>query len=215
MVADNDYTGTVQRVKSSCLASLEATNIRINSAGIETFLSNLTEEDYLKFYLEHGYRFPLNFSSLAEELNFMTVVSLLNFLSAYRVELHALGGKGAFDTIRRFCLSAFLANEDVALLSAKGMATLTEAKTAELLDISLYTEKKHETLPVTLSERNPDAVEIVGLVKGACNRTGSILLQAGCSDLGNWMMKTLDAGKELSAESRTDHLVHAVSTRPT
>lgn len=168
------------------------------------------EEDYLKFYMEHGYRFPLNFSSIAEELNFMSIVSLLNFLSAYRVELHALGGKGAFDTIRRFCLSAFLASEDVPILSSKGLATLTEVTTAELLGISLYTEKKHETLPVTLSERNPDAVEIVGLVKGACNRTGGILLKAGSADLGNWMMKTLDAGKELEAEARTDHLVHAV-----
>ena len=57
-------TSFLDEVKTSCRESLQHTGIQINDDGIREFLRNLDEQDYRKFYQEHGARFPLKYSSV-------------------------------------------------------------------------------------------------------------------------------------------------------
>jgi len=198
----------IEQVKKSCLESLSHSGIKLNEQGMRSFLKNLDRADWDKHYQEHGARFPLNYDGALDELNFLSILTILNFLSAYRIPLHKRTGQGAYDAVRRFVLSCYLSGHDDAdtsPLTAKGMAGLSEAKTAEYLKLEIYVEKDHPTLPVKLGERDPEAVEIVGLVQKVMNETGEILLALKKKDLGAFVADVLREGKD--DESRTDLLV--------
>lgn len=109
-------------------------------------------------------------------------------------------------------MAAFLDNEEGhSPLGAKGMATLSEAKTAELLGLPLMSEKAHESLPgVTIGERIPEAVEIVGLVRSVLNETGAVLVEKGYASLGRFLEETLQHAASESPDARADTMVQAV-----
>ena len=142
-----------------------------------------------------------------------SILTLLNFLSAYRVTLHKRTGRGAYDTIRRFMMGCFLqaGGDGESPLSAKGMAGLSESAVSDMLDLPILTEKDHQTLPVKIGERDPEAVEIVGLVLKAMNETGAILLQKGHADLGSFVADMLRKAEAQTSAERTNTLVQAVS----
>lgn len=110
-------------------------------------------------------------------------------------------------------MAAFLdADAGPSPLSAQGMATLSEAKTAELLGLPLMSEKAHESLPgVTVGQRIPEAVEIVHLVRSVLNETGAILVKQGYATLGNFVVETLEHAASQTPDQRAEILVQAVS----
>lgn len=143
-----------------------------------------------------------------------SILTILNFLSAYRIQLHKRTGQGAYDTIRRFVMSCYLAQVQGELenpLSASGMAHLSEHITAEFLRLPLMSEKDHPTLPMKIGEPDKEAKEIVQLVTGVMNETGEILLKLGKPNLGAWVVDTLNQTKELTAEQRASYLVKALA----
>lgn len=93
-------------------------------------------------------------------------------------------------------------------MTAKGMARLSEGRTAEFLKLELLVEKDHPTMPIKIGERDPDVVEIAGLVQKVMNETGEILLRLGKKDLGSFVADVLREGKD--EESRADLLVRKV-----
>ena len=58
-------------------------------------LSPAFTSTYQRLRYAHGMSLPLNFDSVAQELNVLSVLSLLNFASGYRVPLHRATGRGA------------------------------------------------------------------------------------------------------------------------
>lgn len=103
-------------------------------------------------------------------------------------------------------------DEGASPLTAKGMSALTESTTAELLGIPIIKETPHESLPgVTVGQRMPDAVEVVGLVQGVLNETGAILQKKGFQTLGDFVEDVLKQAASETPEKRGDQLVQAVS----
>lgn len=149
-----------------------------------------------------------------DELNFLSILTILNFLSAYRIALHERTGQGAYDGIRRFVLGCYISSmqeERTSPLMAEGMVNLTEHRVSELLNVPVMVEKDHPTLPVKIGERDAEATEIVGLVLQTMQETGGILQKQGKKDLGTWVADTLRQTEQMSAGERTNYLVKQVS----
>jgi hypothetical protein len=146
----------------------------------------------------HGLAFPLNFPSPLSELNFLSILALLNIASGYRVPLHQETGRGAWDSIRTFVFGLYLSSAtdgEGDLLSARGMQTLSEAKIAELLGVSLHTDKQHESIKgLTISQIGGPGWELVQLLKMLLDETGKALVDRGYPNLGSFVAEALKEG---------------------
>lgn len=89
-------TGTfVEAVRTSCRALTEKSDkVKISKQGIDRFLSELDKKQYEELSYDSSVILPLKFSTMEEELNFISVINLLNFGSGYRLELHKYAGRG-------------------------------------------------------------------------------------------------------------------------
>ena len=165
-----------------------------------------------------GLKFPLKFSSYLDELNVLSVLSLLNFGSGYRAPLHAATGRGAWDTMRALVLSLYLgsATGEGDLLSAKGMQKISLVMVAELLRIDLHVERPHGTLPgVTIGELGGPLHELVKLITDVLNETGRLLVEYGYPNLGSFVLAALEEGKKAGDEALEVVLEHKAYSRVT
>lgn len=146
----------------------------------------------------HGLHFPLKFPSVLSELNFLSVLCLLNFASGYRVPLHEQTGRGAWDNIRALTFGMYLSSvtgEDD-LLSAKSMKAVTPQQVAELMSVKIYVERSHETIPgVTVGELGGPVYDLVKLISTTLNETGEILGQSGMPNLGSFVLRSLTSNR--------------------
>jgi hypothetical protein len=163
---------------------------------------------------------PLKFSTVSAELNVISVLSLLNFASGYRMPLRNATGRGAWDTMRYLVLALYLeSNSNENLLSAKGMAHIDVTKIATLLNINIHTESAHPTIPgLVVGEMGGPLFEICDLIRSVLNETGSILLQQGYPDFGSFVLecfkegsKTPDMALDIIVERVGLHLIQAGS----
>jgi hypothetical protein len=152
----------------------------------------------------HGLALPLNFPSPLSELNLLSILALLNIASGYRVPLHRETGRGAWDSIRAFVLGLYLSSAtdgEGDLLSARGMQTLGEAKLAELLGVSLHTERQHDTIQgLTVGQIGGPGWELVQLLKTLLHETGKILVNGGYPNLGSFVAEALKEGERAARE---------------
>lgn len=150
---------------------------------------------------------PLNFASHLDELNFISVLSLLNFASGYRAPLHAQTRRGAWDSIRALMFSLYISSSsDGDHLSARGLQSLSDAKIAELMGIDLHVERPHESIPgLTIGELGGPLYDLVKLITGALNETGSILVKSGYPNLASFVVEALKEGaRKSSSDSECD-----------
>ncbi len=152
----------------------------------------------------HGLALPLNFPSPLSELNLLSILALLNIASGYRVSLHRATGRGAWDSIRAFVYGLYLSSASDGegdLLSARGMQTLSEAKIAELLGVSLHIERQHESIQgLTIGEVGGPGWELVQLLRTLLTETGKILVDGGYPNLGSFVAESLKEGEKASRE---------------
>lgn len=141
----------------------------------------------------HGLSLPLKFSSCLDELNFLSVLSLLNFGSGFRVPLHAQSGRGAWDSIRALTFSLYITSPSEGdLLSAQGMRTLSAAKIADHMHLNLYVERPHTQIPgVTVGELGGPLRKLVEMIAAVLNETGEILDNFGYKNLGSFVAEAL------------------------
>jgi hypothetical protein len=142
----------------------------------------------------HGLKFPLKFSSALDELNFISTLSLLNFASGYRIPLHTASGRGAWDSIRAFVLSLYLASssDGVDLLSAKAIQAIETMKVAELMNLNVHVEQPHESIPgITIGKLGGPLYDLVKLITATLNETGECLIRMGYPNLGSFVAEAL------------------------
>ena len=124
--------------------------------------------------------------------------------SGYRAPLHREIGRGAWDSIRAFVFGLYLSSESDGegnFLSAMGMQTLSEAKIAELLGVSLHTERQHEHIPgLTISQVGGPGWELVQLLKTLLDETGKVLVNGGYPNLGSFVAEALKEGARVAQE---------------
>jgi hypothetical protein len=142
---------------------------------------------------------PLQFSSDLDEINLISLLSLLNFAHGYRVPLRKATGRGAYDSIRALIFGLYLtsSNEDD-LMSSKGIASISKARVADLMQLTnfIYIEKPHPTIPVVkVGELGGPLYELVGLITDVLNETGKILVSQGYQTLGAFVLEALKKGE--------------------
>ncbi|KAJ7647502.1 hypothetical protein FB45DRAFT_893607 [Roridomyces roridus] len=154
----------------------------------------------------HGLAMPLNFASVGAELNVLSLLSVLNFASGFRVPLHVATGRGAWDCMRAFVFSLFItSSSEEDLLSARGIQSISQGKVAELMGVNIHVERPHETLQhVTIGELGGPLYDLVKLVTRVLNETGEILVNMGYPDLGFFVLEALKDGHKAQL-SKGDH----------
>ncbi|KAH7915229.1 hypothetical protein BJ138DRAFT_1077926 [Hygrophoropsis aurantiaca] len=207
----------VAAVKESCSALRQKANISVKPEAIRRLLlSPAFLNSFKRVSVSHGLAFPLKFPTLLSELNFLSILSLLNFASGYRVPLHEQTGRGAWDNIRAFTFSLFIssATGSGSLLSAAGMQTISEQQVAEIMGVSVHIERPHETIPgVTVGELSGPMFELVRRISATLKETGEVLQQAGYPDLGSFVaecLKERSSGTSASLDATLEKLVRAI-----
>jgi len=210
----------VYTIRQSCNLARTSANILVRSAvlsltshqGSHSYIQQLHQGSvprllksplFLKTYKtlseSHGVAMPLQFPSVAAEVNLITLLSILNFGHAYRVPLKEATGRGAYDTMRAFIFGLYLSSSDGDdLLSAEGLKGLTRGRVADLMQLTghLHVEKAHPTIPgLTVGELRGPLNELVNEVTRVLNETGSILLAKGYSYLGDFVLDALNKGQ--------------------
>ncbi|KAJ3864091.1 hypothetical protein EV359DRAFT_81765 [Lentinula novae-zelandiae] len=190
-------------IRSSSRALRESANITISQPAIERLLkSPVFLTSFQRVSAQHGLALPLKFSSPLDELNVISILSLLNFGSGYRIPLHTETGRGAWDNIRLLVFSIFIGGSEEDLLSAKGMQQLNEAKVAELMRINVYIEKPHTEIPgVTVGELGGPLYELVKLISQVLVETGQLLEEAGYPCLGAFVVEALKEGARVTKQT--------------
>ncbi|KAJ8077034.1 hypothetical protein PM082_001457 [Marasmius tenuissimus] len=195
----------LQVVRTSARKIRESSQIKISQEDVKRLiLSPAFTSTFQRISQQHGLALPLNFSSPIAELNLISILSLLNFASGYRLALHEATKRGAWDNIRALVFGLYIssASDEGDLMSAKGMAVISEAKVAELLRVDIYVEKPHSTiLGVTVGELGGPLYDLVKLITGVLNETGKILLDSGYPDLGTFVAESLKEGARVKSSS--------------
>ncbi|KIJ67591.1 hypothetical protein HYDPIDRAFT_108450 [Hydnomerulius pinastri MD-312] len=206
----------VEAVRQSCKQLREAQDIEVTDEAIKRLLfspSFLTT--FKRVSGHHGLNFPLNFPSSISELNFLSVLSLLNFASGYRVPLHEQTGRGAWDNIRALAFGLYIssATGQGDLLSAKGMQSVTPQQIAELMSVKIHIERPHDKIQgITVGELGGPIYEVVNLISKTLNETGELLLKhSEGMDLGTFVLQSLQRARAKSNKGPnaiTDAVLH-------
>ncbi|KAI0071736.1 hypothetical protein K474DRAFT_1668676 [Panus rudis PR-1116 ss-1] len=191
----------VEAVRETSRKARENANITVSPEAINRFLfSPAFTQTFSRLRTAHGMALPLNFPSVLAELNLLSILSLLNFASGYRVPLHTATGRGAFDTIRAFVFSMYISAEvEGDHLSAEGMKSLDEGKVARLMGVEgqIHTERPHESIPgVQVGELGGPLWEVVQLVTKVMKETGEVLVKGGYPNLGAFVLEALKDGEK-------------------
>ncbi|KAF8520377.1 hypothetical protein BU17DRAFT_75631 [Hysterangium stoloniferum] len=194
--------GYIDAIRSSSRALRETSGVIISHDAIHRFLhSKALASTFKKLSQSHGLALPLNFPSQLAELNVISVLSLVNIGSGYRIPLHAHTGRGAWDSIRALILSLFItssAEDGGDLLSATGLKSITTGKVASLMNVPTHTEKPHEQIPgVVVGELGGPLYDLVKIITSILNETGDILESQGYPDLGSFVLESLKEGERV------------------
>ncbi|KAI7889602.1 uncharacterized protein EV154DRAFT_423632 [Mucor mucedo] len=175
----------VEAVRTSCRAFVADSPVKVSGQGIELFLEKLDRLQYLELSNDVTIKMPLKFDTVHDEMNFITVIDLLNFGSGYRVPLHAMVDRGAFDTIRFGAMSFHIGGTP---MDAETFKKMTVFQVAEIFQLPIDREVRHETLDfVTLTqptELRPFADGLTSVI----NTTGEYLVEHGYKDLAQFIM---------------------------
>lgn len=196
-------------IRESARKARESSGITVSHEAIRALLhSSAFQDTFQTLSTAHGLTLPLNFPSPLSELNLLSLLSLINFGSGYRIPLHEATGRGAWDSIRCIILSLFIssaAEDGSDNLSARAIKEISIARVAEMMNVSLHIERPHESIPgVTVGELGGPLYELVKLVTDVLNETGGILVDQGYPDLGSFVLESLKESKRLSKENEVD-----------
>ncbi|CAO3650889.1 unnamed protein product [Cunninghamella echinulata] len=164
-------------------------------------------------------RMPVQFDTLAAEINFICFIDLLNFGSGYRLPLHELAGRGAFDTIRYGAMSFHIGGTP---FSAAKFKSITVQDIASIFQFPIEKEVHPPNMPfVTLVEPN-DLKPFAQGITDVLNSTGTFLEEHGYQDLAAFILDITKPSnnKSPSASNLVEQLIRAfpglqdISTTP-
>lgn len=203
---------TLAALRPSCAAAAERAHLRIDRAAVDRFLRGIDKSEYEVLCKQHGLSFPLRFASLADEVNFVAVLALLNAFSGYRVEFHRTTGHGAYDCIRRILLGLYLSESD-APLGTDALANVSASQLAEILGVPTHTEAPHPKLPfVTVGTVGGPLHEPLSMAARACNDVAAFLRSARAASLGTYLLAACaDAAVADDADS---YLLEVIASVP-
>ncbi|KAJ2955106.1 hypothetical protein NQZ79_g8844 [Umbelopsis isabellina] len=175
----------IQAVRSSCREAVEKSELQISKEGVTAFIANLEKHQYEELAIDTPIRMPVRFDSMAQELNFIALIDLLNFGSGYRVPLHKYTGRGAFDTIRFGAMSFHIGGTP---LTAQTYKDMTAFEVSEVFQFPIDREYQPEGMSfVTMTEPNELKPLAIGIAQ-VLNSTGEFLLSHGYQDFATFIL---------------------------
>ncbi|KAJ2455819.1 hypothetical protein EV183_000434, partial [Coemansia sp. RSA 2336] len=187
-------TNYLDCVRSSTAAFIESAGqelVSINSEGIRSYVDHFDYgkfDNYVKQVNGWTHKLPLVFDNMAQELNLIALLDLLQFGSGYRKELHKATDRGASDTIRFGCISMHISQTE---LHAKGLQALTLGDISQHFGIPLFGDERpmiqgsSAVMVSQASELRPLAECILGCLQD----TGKRLELGGYSSLADFIIK--------------------------
>ncbi|KAI8140631.1 hypothetical protein BJV82DRAFT_580988 [Fennellomyces sp. T-0311] len=199
----------LEAVRSSCRALTEKGPVNISQDGITAFLKDLDKHRFEELSIDTPMRMPLKFSTVAEELNFVALIDLLNFGSGYRVPLHDLAGRGAFDTIRFGAMSFHIGGD---AMDAKTFKEITTFKVSEVFQFPIDREVKPPDMPFITMTEPTELKQLAEGIKSVLNSTGEFLEAHKYKDLAAFILDVTKpvAGQKPSASKLVENLVKAL-----
>ncbi|TIA93580.1 hypothetical protein E3P99_00073 [Wallemia hederae] len=204
----------IDGVRESAQAVVRSGVVNISDEVISTLLANINPSTFTKLSTEHGYKLPLKFESVEEELTIIGLLTVLNFGSGYRSMLHQHTGLGAFDNVKRFVLALFL-SKDSGHLSADGLAGFTLENTIDMVNLNPFHEHPHPTLPgVVVGERDQHAFEYLNLITTTLNDVGRTLQALRKQSFGAYLLDVFGvASGDTSTSTEADSVVTELVNR--
>ncbi|KAI9488101.1 hypothetical protein BDB00DRAFT_850026 [Zychaea mexicana] len=199
----------LEAVRSSCRALTENGPVKVSADGIRSFLKNLDKHRFEELSVDTPIRMPLKFDTLAEELNFVALIDLLNFGSGYRVPLHELAGRGAFDTIRFGAMSFHIGGTPMDAATFKSM---TAFKVSEIFQFPIDREVKPKDMPFITMTEPTELKQLADGITTVLNTTGEFLEQHKYNDLAAFILDLTKpvANQKPSASKLVEHLTKAL-----
>jgi len=187
------------KVRRSCkYVADNASDVKIKEEAIDSFLSDL-KTDVFKKKSAHV-NFPLKFASLEEEINFLTILDILNFGSGFRKCLHQMCDRGAYDTIRFGLIGMHLSGKT---LDSGYLSSVSLGEVSELFNIPLSVEKE---VMAAVKQLVPSACRsLAELITKVLNDCGRILRNRGSKNFGEFVLGILSSKGTSSA-----HLVEGL-----
>ncbi|PIA18227.1 hypothetical protein COEREDRAFT_39873 [Coemansia reversa NRRL 1564] len=145
-------------------------------------------ESHVKYINNWTHKLPLVFDNLAQELNLISLLGLLQVGSGFRRELHEMTGRGAADTMRFGCISLHISQTQ---LDAKGLQALTLGEISQNFGIPLLGEERpviSGTTAVMMSE--PSVLRpLADIILGCLQDTGRRLERGGFASLSDFVIR--------------------------
>ncbi|KAJ2781409.1 hypothetical protein H4R18_002886 [Coemansia javaensis] len=208
--AGANYLECVRESAAALVAGVGQPLVAVDGARAQSYADAL---DAAKFdrYVRHvsgwAHRLPLSFDNVAQELNLVALVGLLQIGSGFRKELHAATGRGASDTVSFGCMSLHISQTP---LDARGLQALALDDVAQHFGIPLLGKERPalgSTTAVTISE--PSALRpLAEIILGCLQDTGRRLEQGGYSSLADFVIRT--CAEKPTAEHLVRKLVAAL-----
>ena len=161
-------------------------------------VKSISLESFNNLKQSHGYKLPLKFNSIDDELTILGLLSILNFGSGYRLMFHHYTGRGTFDNIKRFILGLYL-NKDNGCLETNFMINFNLDNAIDYVGFSPFEEKPHPTLPgVIVGERDAVAVEFLQLLTDTINEIGNVLKKSNKLSFGHYLRELFESTSDVN-----------------
>ncbi|TMW67174.1 hypothetical protein Poli38472_012290 [Pythium oligandrum] len=187
-MAPSTSESILTRVRRSCAAQVahEDCAVAVNADKVRAFLDELDWQQYAD--LAQPQRFPLNFKSLQDEINFLTLYSLLNFGSGFRKDLHKYCDRGAAETILFGLLGMYI---DVPRLDAEFMAKISIDVLANYFSLPLDRDEELST-GIYISKPGP-LRPFAEMLHNVFTECGQKLQEKNLEDFGAFVLANLHA----------------------
>ncbi|RIA86704.1 hypothetical protein C1645_696732 [Glomus cerebriforme] len=176
----------VQAIRTSCHDCRERSRIQINEDAITDFIQKIDINHFQELSKSDGLQMPLKFDTLEQEINIIGLISLLNFGSGFRKELHEECGRGAFNTIRYGVMSIHITSSP---LSAHALRSLALSEVSSFFQIPLQVEIAHPTIEAIKVSEPSKSRALVELITWTLNDTGRILEENGYKNLAAFILE--------------------------
>ncbi|KAJ1664597.1 hypothetical protein EV178_003925 [Coemansia sp. RSA 1646] len=189
---DTNYFDSVRESTKNFVHASGKALVTVDTDSVKCYvLETLTAgkfEKYVRKIDRWTRRLPLVFDNMAQELNLIAIIDLLQLGSGFRRELHEETGRGASDTINFGCISLHISQTPI---DAKGLQTLTLGDISQHFGIPLFGKERpmaKGNSAVMVSEASclrPLAEIILGVLQD----TGRRLEQSGFASFADFIIK--------------------------
>ncbi|KAJ1989471.1 hypothetical protein GGI25_005606 [Coemansia spiralis] len=204
-----NYFGSVRETTAKFINSSTGQSlVSVDADNAKRYVQNILNPEKFAKYVKKidGWTrsLPLVFDNVAQEINLIAIIDLLQVGSGFRRELHKEIGRGASDTINFGCMSLHISQTPI---DARGLQALTLGDISQHFGVPLFGEERpmvKGNSAVMVSEAGslrPFAEIILGILQD----TGRRLEQGGYSSFADYIIKVC------SEKATAAHLVAALA----